>query len=66
LNFLRNTIGKKVQSGDSESRPKTHRDFLVKEMLWMSDDFDRERKKKAADSKKLVRACRKKIQENEV
>lgn len=57
-------IGKKVQSGDSDAKPKTHHDFLMKEMLWMSEDFERERKKKSNDTKKLVRLCKKKKQEN--
>ena len=62
--MLRTMIGKKVQSGDSDTKPKTHHDFLMKEMLWMSEDFERERKKKSNDTKKLVRFCKKKNQEN--
>lgn len=42
---------------------KTHWDFLVKEMIWMADDFDKETKKKNADAKRLVRATKKQIQE---
>ena len=34
---------------------------MIKEMLWMSDDFDREKKKKQNDTKKNVRACRKEL-----
>ena len=28
------------------SKQKAHHEYLVKEMLWMQEDFDRERKKK--------------------
>jgi hypothetical protein len=31
---------------------KAHHDFLIKEILWMQEDFDRERKKKQGDAKK--------------
>ena len=64
LSILRNMIGKKVQSGDSDAKLKTHHDFLMKEMLWMSEDFERERKRKWNDAKKLIRQSKKKNQEN--
>lgn len=37
----------------------THLDFLMKEMAWMAEDFEREHKKKVGDLKKNSRACRK-------
>ncbi len=56
LNLLRNDIGKKIQSGEQPetkgTQVKTHMDFLMKEMLWMAEDFEREHKKKVTDSKK--------------
>lgn len=44
---------------------KTHWDFLVKEMIWMADDFDKETKKKNGDAKRLVRAAKKQLQEKQ-
>jgi transcriptional regulator of acetoin/glycerol metabolism len=38
---------------------KAHWDFLVKEMKWMAEDFERETKKKVGDAKKNARACKK-------
>ena len=38
---------------------KYHHDFMFKEMIWMSEDFDRESKKKKIDSKKSARLIRK-------
>ena len=35
----------------------------MKEMLWMQEDFDRERKKKSGDAKKNVRMCKRELQE---
>ena len=31
---------------------KAHHEYLIKEMLWMQEDFERERKKKQGDAKK--------------
>ena len=31
---------------------KAHHEYLIKEMLWMQEDFDRERKKKQGDAKR--------------
>ena len=42
---------------------KVHHEYLMKEMLWMQDDFERERKKKQSDAKKQVRICRKELSE---
>lgn len=36
---------------------------MVKEMVWMQEDFEREHKKKAFDAKKNVRMCRKELAE---
>ena len=38
----------------------------MKEMKWMSDDFDREHKKKITDSKKNVKSCKKHIHEQKL
>jgi hypothetical protein len=40
---------------------KTHHEFLIKEMIWMQEDFERERKKKQQDAKKQVRMCKKEL-----
>ena len=45
---------------------KAHHEYLIKEMLWMQEDFDRERKKKQGDAKKQIRMCRKEISEREI
>jgi len=42
---------------------KNHWDYLLKELEWMADDFDKESKKKYADSKKMIRNCKKHIHE---
>ena len=42
------------QAADKKGKvaPKAHHEYLIKEMLWMQEDFERERKKKQADAKK--------------
>jgi hypothetical protein len=45
---------------------KAHWDFLIKEMKWMAEDFERETKKKVGDAKKNVRACRKQLHEKKL
>ena len=35
-------------------------------MIWMQEDFDRERKKKTGDAKKNVRMCRKELHERQL
>ena len=35
-------------------------------MIWMQEDFDREKKKKTGDSKKNVRMCRKELHERQL
>lgn len=40
---------------------KAHHEYLIKEMLWMQEDFERERKKKLGDAKKQTRMCRKEL-----
>lgn len=45
---------------------KCHWDYLLKELQWMADDFQKENKKKQSDSKKLVRNCKKHIHEKNV
>lgn len=38
----------------------------MKEMIWMAEDFEREHKKKIADSKKQGRMCKKQLQEKKL
>ena len=45
---------------------KTHWDFLLKEMAWMADDFDKETKKKVGDAKKMVRNTKKHLHEKQM
>jgi DNA-directed RNA polymerase sigma subunit (sigma70/sigma32) len=45
---------------------KSHWDFLIKEMKWMAEDFERETKKKVGDAKKNVRVCRKQLHEKKL
>ena len=47
------------------TRPKTHWDFLLDEMTWMSTDFQQERKWKKNCSKKLAFAIQKYFKEKE-
>ncbi len=57
-------------SGDitdvKEKSSKCHWGFLVKEMKWMAEDFERETKKKLTDTKKQARACKKALQEKKL
>lgn len=57
-------------SGDildvKEKSAKCHWGFLIKEMKWMSEDFERETKKKLTDSKKQARACKKRLNEQKL
>ena len=48
------------------SKQKAHHEYLIKEMLWMQEDFDREWKKKQGDAKKQVRMCRKELSERQI
>jgi len=54
LGELRSSAGKKINVAEENkgSASKTHHEFLIKEMLWMQEDFDREHKKKTGDAKK--------------
>lgn len=40
---------------------KCHWDYLLKELEWMADDFEKESKKKHFDAKKMVRNTKKHI-----
>lgn len=40
---------------------KHHWEYLLKEMKWMSEDFEKEAKKKQVDAKKLVKAAKKQV-----
>ena len=51
---------------DGTIERKAHHDYLIKEMLWMQEDFDRERKKKQGDAKKQIRMCRKELSERQI
>ncbi len=62
---LREQIGKKLPAATEEPQ-KAHWDYLLKEMEWMAKDFDRERKAKSANAKKLVRANAKYLSERVV
>jgi hypothetical protein len=48
---------------NSQAGSKNHHTFLVKEMIWMAEDFDRERKKRIADLKRNARTVKKSIDE---
>jgi hypothetical protein len=48
-----------------KNQPKTHWDYLIKEMNWMADDFDKESKKKHSDAKKMIKQCKKHISEKQ-
>jgi|LauGreDrversion4_2_1035121.scaffolds.fasta_scaffold31973_2 hypothetical protein len=39
---------------------------MVKEMIWMQQDFEREHKKKTFDAKKNARMCRRELAERKV
>ena len=47
-------------------RPKSHWDYLLDEMMWMSTDFQQERKWKKAVSKKISGAVQKYFKEKEI
>jgi hypothetical protein len=49
-----------------KTQGKTHWDFLLKEMVWMADDFDKEQKKKCGDAKKFARNSKKNKHEKQV
>ena len=49
-----------------KTQGKTHWDFLLKEMVWMADDFEKEQKKKTGDAKKFARNCKKNKHEKQV
>jgi E1A-binding protein p400 len=47
-------------------RPKAHWDYLLDEMMWMSNDFQQERKWKKAVSKKISGAVQKYFKDKEI
>ena len=61
--MLRDNIGKKLQGPEGASRQLTHWDFVLKEMAWMAEDFEREHKSKNNSAKKMTRACKKHLNE---
>ena len=60
---IREDIGKKLVPMEPVYDKKTHWRYLLSEMKWMSNDFDRERKDQRNNGKKLNRACKKKLDE---
>jgi len=48
-----------------KNQNKSHWDYLMKELEWMADDFDKESKKKHADAKKMTKQCKKHINEKQ-
>jgi predicted transcriptional regulator len=63
LSSLRSTIGKKIQTQDPETRKMTHWDYVLKEMVCMAEDFERETKKKRNDLKRNVKICKRALHE---
>ena len=59
---LRTQIGEKLPATTKETQ-KTHWDYLLKEMEWMAKDFERERRVKAANAKKMARGNSKYLSE---
>ena len=55
-----------VTTDKGKSVSKCHHEYLIKEMLWMQEDFERERKKKQGDAKKQIRMCRKELHERQI
>lgn len=49
-----------------KNQGKCHWDFLLKELEWMAEDFDRETKKNQGDSKKFARNCKKHLHEKQI
>lgn len=60
---IREDIGKKIVSMEPVLDRKYHWKYLLSEMKWMSNDFERERKDQKNNGKKLNRACKKKLDE---
>ncbi|XP_024385974.1 protein PHOTOPERIOD-INDEPENDENT EARLY FLOWERING 1 isoform X2 [Physcomitrium patens] len=53
--FLESNKDKKGQPKSKEpARPKTHWDFVIEEMTWLAKDFERERKWKLVQAKKVA------------
>lgn len=48
--------GRKMQPSPEPPRNKTHWDYVLEEMVWMSNDFQREKKMKIKLAKKLSKA----------
>jgi hypothetical protein len=57
------TMPPQANTNQGSSNSRTHLEFMVKEMVWMQEDFEREHKKKTFDAKKNVRMCRKELVE---
>ncbi len=52
------TAGKVMRASPEAPRNKTHWDFLLSEMTWMANDFQRERKWKTIAAKRIGRGVR--------
>lgn len=63
LGLIRQDIGKKIISLEPSTDKKNHWNYLISEMKWMANDFERERKDQKSNGKKLNRACKKHLDE---
>ena len=57
LRFLQQSFGRKCHPLAEPLRVDTAWDYMLHEMAWMAEDFDRERRLKAGRGKKLVRSA---------
>ena len=56
LRYLQQSFGRKCHPLAEPSKPDTAWDYLLHEMMWMAEDFDRERRLKAGKAKKIIRS----------
>lgn len=56
LKRVQQSSGRIMKMGSEPARTKSHWDYLLQEMEWMANDFDRERKWKMQAAKKLAKA----------
>lgn len=61
--MIREEIGKKIAPLEPKYERKTHWNYMLCEMKWMANDFDRERKDQKNNSKKMIRSCKKHLDE---
>jgi uncharacterized protein YxeA len=60
---IRQDIGKKIVSLEPSYDKKTHWSHMNSEMKWMANDFDREGKDQKGNAKKVIRMCKKHLDE---